>query len=107
MDTNEACKPSQYWILLVGHGSLVWTRLKMVCFYYDLGFRAQQLIPNSQVIINSSLTPCDFPKQTSLNLIVGGRTRAMAMNQGCLFYHDNSHSHQNVMMSRQFDVMTL
>ena len=31
VDTNEACKPSQRWILLVGLGSLVWAQLKTVC----------------------------------------------------------------------------
>ena len=36
-------------------------------FDYDLGFGEQQLIPNSQVITNSSQTPRDFPKQTPLN----------------------------------------
>ena len=36
-------------------------------FDYDLGFREQQLIPNSQVIISSSQTPCDIPKQTPHN----------------------------------------
>ena len=41
-------------------------------FDYDLGFREQQLIPNSQVIISSSQTPRDFSKQTPLNSIVGG-----------------------------------
>ena len=62
--TNKACKPSQRWILLVNLGSLVWTRLKTVCFDYDLEFVVQQLIPNSQVITSSSQTPHDFPKQT-------------------------------------------
>ena len=31
VDTNEACKPSQRWILLVGLGSLVWAQLKTIC----------------------------------------------------------------------------
>ena len=66
VDTNKACKPSQRWILLVGLGSLVWTWLKTVCFDYDLGFGKQQLIPNSQIITNSSQIPHDFPKQTPL-----------------------------------------
>ena len=65
VDTNEACKPSQRWILLIGLGSLVWTRLKTICFDYDLNFGVQQLIPNSQVIISSSQTPRDFPKANS------------------------------------------
>ena len=67
VDTNEACKPSQRWILLVGLGFLVWTWLKTVCFGYDLGFEVQQLILNSQVITNNSQTPRDSPKQTPLN----------------------------------------
>ena len=37
VDTNEAYKPSQHWILLVGLGSLVWARLKMVCLITILG----------------------------------------------------------------------
>ena len=36
-------------------------------FEYDLGFGEQQLIPNSQVITNSSQTRRDFPKQIPLN----------------------------------------
>ena len=67
VDTNKACKPSHCWILLVGLGSLVWTWLKTICFYYDLGFGEQQLISNSQVITSSSQTPHDFPKQILLN----------------------------------------
>ena len=70
VDINEACKPSQRWILLIGLGSLVWTRLKTVCFVYDLGFGIQQLIFNSQVITSSSQAPCDFPKQTPFNSIL-------------------------------------
>ena len=66
--TNKAYKPSQYWILLVGLGSLVWRRLKRVCFVYDFGFGVQQLIFNSQVITSSSQTLRNFPKQTLLNL---------------------------------------
>ena len=71
MDTNEAYKPSQRWILLVGLGSLVWTQLKTVYSDYDLGFEVQQLIFNSQVITNSSHSLRDFPKQTVLNSTPG------------------------------------
>ena len=67
IDTNEACKPSQRWILLVGLGSLLWTRLKTVCSDYYLGFGVQQLIPNSLVITSSSQTSRDFLKQSSFN----------------------------------------
>ena len=67
VDTNKACKLSLRWILLVGLGSLVWTRLKTVCFVYDLGFEVQLLISNSQVITSSNQTPRDFPKQTPFN----------------------------------------
>ena len=68
VDTNEAYKPSQHWIL-VGFGFFLWTWLKMICFVYDLGIGIQLLIPNSQVITNSNQTPCDFLKQTTLNPI--------------------------------------
>ena len=37
VDTNEACKPSQRWILIVGLGFLVWARLKTVCLIMILG----------------------------------------------------------------------
>ena len=66
VDTNEACKPFQRWILLVGLGSLVWAWLKGL-FDYDLGFGEQQLNPNSHVITSSSQSPRDFSKQTPLN----------------------------------------
>ena len=46
VDINEACKPFQQWILLVGLRFLVWIQLKTVCFVYDLGFSVQQLILN-------------------------------------------------------------
>ena len=47
------------------------TRLKKVCFVYDLGFGGQQLILNSQVMISSSQTSYDFLKQTPLNSTFG------------------------------------
>ena len=39
-------------------------------FDYDLGFGEQQLIPNFQVITNSSQTSRDFSKQIPLNSTV-------------------------------------
>ena len=54
VNTNEVYKPSQHWILLIGLGSLVWIRLKKICYVYDLGFGIQQLILNSEVITTNS-----------------------------------------------------
>ena len=45
VDTNEACKPSQRWILLVGLGSLVWARLKTVCLITILGLKNNNCFP--------------------------------------------------------------
>ena len=41
VNTNEACKPSEHWILLVGFGYLVWIWLKIIYFVYNLGFGVQ------------------------------------------------------------------
>ena len=38
VDTNEAYKPSQRWILLVGLGTLVWGTVEDGLFDYDFGF---------------------------------------------------------------------
>ena len=45
IDTNEAYKPSQRWILLVGLGSLVWVRLKTVCLTTILGLENNNYFP--------------------------------------------------------------
>ena len=45
VDTNEAYKPSQRWILLVGLESLVWAWLKMVCLTTILGLENNNCFP--------------------------------------------------------------
>ena len=45
VDTNEAYKPSQRWILLVGLRSLVWARLKTVCLTTILGLENNNCFP--------------------------------------------------------------
>ena len=45
VDTNEAYKPSQRWILLVGLGSLVWARLKTVYLTTILGLENNNSFP--------------------------------------------------------------
>ena len=45
VDTNEAYKPSQRWILLIGLGSLVWARLKTVCLTTILGLENNNCFP--------------------------------------------------------------
>ena len=45
VDTNEAYKPSQRWILPVGLGSLVWARLKTVYLTTILGLKNNNSFP--------------------------------------------------------------
>ena len=45
VDTNEACKLFQRWILLVGLGSLVWAQLKIVCLITILGLENNNCFP--------------------------------------------------------------
>ena len=45
VNTNEAYKPSQRWILLVGLGSLVWAQLKTVCLTTILGLENNNCFP--------------------------------------------------------------
>ena len=50
-------------------------------FDYDLWFREQQLISNSQVIISSSQTPRDFPKQIPLDTISSTSKRHLRIEE--------------------------
>ena len=57
VDTNEAYKPSQRWILLVGLGSLVWARLKTVCLTTILGLENNNCFPTLESLPAAARLP--------------------------------------------------
>ena len=57
VDTNEAYKPSQHWILLVGLGSLVWARLKTVCLTTILGLENKNCFPTLESLPTATRLP--------------------------------------------------
>ena len=57
VDTNEAYKPSQRWILLVGLGSLVWARLKMVCLTMILDLENNNCFPTLKSLLAAARLP--------------------------------------------------
>ena len=60
VDTNEACKPSQHWILLVGLGSLVWAWLKTVCLIMILGLENNNSFPTLKSLPTAARLPVIF-----------------------------------------------
>ena len=57
VDTNEAYKPSQRWILLVGLGSLVWARLKTVYLTTILGLENNNCFPTLESLPAAARLP--------------------------------------------------
>ena len=57
VDTNEAYKPSQRWILLVGLGSLVWARLKTVCLTTILDLENNNCFPTLKSLSAAAKLP--------------------------------------------------
>ena len=60
VDTNEAYKPSQCWILLVGLGSLVWARLKTVYLTTILGLENNNSFPTLKSLPAAARLPVIF-----------------------------------------------
>ena len=92
VDTNEAYKPSQRWILLVGLGTLVWARLKTVYLTMILDLENNNSFPTLKslptaarlsVISQSKLLSirqlCRSTLNTDIGMLVGGDLMQSAM----------------------------
>ena len=83
VDTNEAYKPSQCWILLVGLGSLVWARLKTVCLITILGLENNNCFPT----LKSLPAVARLPVISQSKFLSTGQ-RALLRSDQCKHYQD-------------------
>ena len=85
VDTNEAYKPSQRWILLVGLGSLVWARLKTVYLTTILGLENNNSFPTLKSLPAAARLPViSQSKLLSLAVRVGPRVSVAPLRTAAL-----------------------
>ena len=83
VDTNEAYKLSQRWILLVGLGSLVSARLKTVCLTMILGLENNCFPTLKSLPAAAKLPVISQSKLLSTQHREGGRGSATQLGAGC------------------------